>query len=212
MKTKALSLTVLFLFTAISVFSQGLGIQAGVNFQNLNGKDATGDKLENKLNIGFHGGLNYQIPVAPEFYFQPGVLFTTKGAKSEDGEIKTSISYIEVPLNVVYKGLLGSGHVLLGFGPYLAYGIGGKMAADDDDVKIKFKNEVTLAEIMENPYLKALDAGGNIFFGYELENGLFCTFNAQLGMLSINPKFEGEDDSDATIKNTGFGLSLGFRF
>jgi hypothetical protein len=36
------------------------------------------------------------------------------------------ISYLELPLNFLYKPMLGKGHLLLGFGPYVAFGIGGK--------------------------------------------------------------------------------------
>ncbi len=52
------------------------GVLGGVNLQNLNGKDFTGDKLENDMIIGYHAGLNIQIPIAPEFYFQPKKLKT----------------------------------------------------------------------------------------------------------------------------------------
>ena len=40
--------------------------------------------LENKLKAGFHFGVNAEIPVAPDFYVQPGLLFTTKGTKFDD--------------------------------------------------------------------------------------------------------------------------------
>ena len=56
-------------------------ILGGVNFQNLNGKDAVGDKLKNDMIIGYHAGVNIQIPVVPEFFFQPGLLYSLKGAK-----------------------------------------------------------------------------------------------------------------------------------
>ena len=34
------------------------GIRAGVNFQNLNGKDSDGDNLNNDLKTGFNAGVN----------------------------------------------------------------------------------------------------------------------------------------------------------
>ena len=52
-------------------------VLGGVNFQNLNGVNSSGDKLENDLILGYHFGVNVQIPVAPEFYFQPGLQFST---------------------------------------------------------------------------------------------------------------------------------------
>jgi len=60
-----------------------LGIQGGINFQNINGKDGSGEKLTNSLITGFHAGVNINIPVATDFYFQPGLLFSVKGSKND---------------------------------------------------------------------------------------------------------------------------------
>lgn len=228
MKTKFISIAAIILLSATFAFSQTIdkpatsfGILGGVNFQNFNGKDNSGDKIENDMIIGFHAGVNIMIPLVPEFYFQPGLLFTTKGSKHVyDLATETvSISYIELPLNLVYRGLLGNGHVLIGFGPYVAYGIMGKVKLESDlgdlTSDIEFKNELADGDDYLTPFFKALDAGGNVFFGYEMAGGLFMQMNAQLGMLKINPDDKrllpvyGEKLS---VKNTGFGLSLGYRF
>jgi len=42
--------------------------------------------------------------------------------------------------------------------------------------------------------------------------GLFWQLNSQLGLLKINPEYEGESGSEASLRNTGFGLSAGYRF
>src|SRR5437763_1862341 len=86
------------------------GVKAGVNFQNLTGHDVNGGQLSNRLKPGISLGVNAQIPIAEEFYLQPGVEFNQKGAKSSDGYYTTSLNYIDVPVNFVYKPLLGTGH------------------------------------------------------------------------------------------------------
>jgi hypothetical protein len=190
-------------------------IRAGINFQNLNGEEPGGHDLDNKLKTGFHVGVEADIPVAEEFYFRPGVLYSQKGAKLDDpDDTKVNIGYIEVPLSFVYKPVLGTGKLILGIGPYLAYGIGGKVKSNDGDENIKFENKISLSEAMSGtPYVKGFDAGGNIFFGYEFSQRFFAQINAQLGMVNINPKIEGVDDDDrGKTKNTGFGLSVGYRF
>ena len=198
------------------------GVRAGVNFQNINGKDASGDKLENDLVARFHGGVQADIPIAPEFYFQPGLLFSTKGAKSEMVVLEQTVTsnlniyYLELPLNFLYKPVLGNGHLLLGLGPYVAYGVGGKIKFESGDITdtedVKFKNEVSLPEAAEDFYLKPFDAGANLFFGYQFANGLFFQLNTQLGLVNINPEFEDVPDDDTAFKNTGFGLSAGYSF
>lgn len=199
------------------------GIRAGANWQNINGKDADGDRLDNKLVTRFHVGVNAEIPVAPDFYFQPGLLFSTKGARLEDIDLpgsdvesRLNLSYLELPLNFLYKPSLGSGKLIVGLGPYVAYGIGGKVKVDgpgdDANIDVKFKNEVNSSDDQNKVYYKPFDAGANFLFGYEFANRLSAQLNAQLGLLNINSKYKGIDEGDARSANTGFGVSLGYRF
>ena len=194
MKTKLISIVLILMLSVPMAIAQSadkgkssFAILGGVNMQNLNGKDISGAKLTNDMITGYHAGVNIQIPLVPEFYFQPGLLFSTKGAKTSISTIK--LSYIELPLNFLYKGLLGSGYVMVGFGPYVGYAI---------------SKEVTA----EYGTLNQFDAGGNILAGYEMAGGIFLQVNAQLGMLKINP----DTGNELSVKNTGFGLSLGYRF
>ncbi len=226
MKTSNLFLAFLFMLSAAFANAQNtgsaktaFGILAGVNFQNLNGKDFNGDKLENDMTIGFHGGVNAQIPVAPEFFFQPGLLLSIKGAKNTENAINSTyqFSYLELPLNLVYKGALGNGFVMVGFGPYVGYGIKGKVTLDGNgsakvESDVEFKNVVELTDPLTTPYYKALDFGGNVFVGYEMAGGIFLQLNSQLGMVNINPEDKRFPNGKTAIKNTGFGLSLGYRF
>jgi hypothetical protein len=195
--------------------STTFGLRAGVNFQNINGKDFEGDKIEdNKLKTGFHIGVNAEIPVAPEFYIQPGVLFSTKGTKDDANKAKWNTSYIEVPINFLFKPELGGGKLLLGVGPYVAFAVGGKVDPDNgDDVDIEFEKEITGAQFLNGkPYLKRFDAGGNLLAGYEFSNKFSFQLNAQLGLVNINPEIEGVSNDKTKWKNTGFGVSLGYRF
>ena len=198
------------------------GLRGGINFQNINGKDENGNKLKNDLLIGFNVGVNAEIPVAPQFYFQPGLLFTVKGAKTNEKVLdetvnaKVRISYLELPLNFLFKPLLGTGHLLLGFGPYVALGIGGKAKYDvggsSKTASIKFKNNVKVTDADDVVYIKPLDAGANLLVGYEFSNKVSMQLNTQLGLTKINPSYEGSSNDKTSAKNTGFGLSLGYRF
>ncbi len=224
MKTKKVSLILIFtLIISMAMAQSGdtgrtsFAILGGVGYQNLNGEDNSGDKLENDMIMGYHFGVNVQLPVAPEFYFQPGLQFSTKGAENTVSILKSTykLSYIEMPLNFVYKGQLGNGFIMVGFGPYVAYGVGGKALYESGSVSsesdIEFKNEVVSGDPVLAVYIKPFDAGGNVFFGYEMAGGLFLQLNAQLGMLNIRPDSYLLPDDNSTLKNTGFGISLGYR-
>lgn len=225
MKNRNLYLIAFLLMIGFSAMSQSekisFGLKGGVNFQNINGKDANGDKLKFNMITGFNAGAVVQIPVAPEFYFQSGLLYTTKGAKAPKDFLATGstrqydLSYLELPLNLLYRPLLGKEHLLLGFGPYVAYGLGGKaklvtpLGTNKQD--IVFTKEYSSVSPY-GQYFKRLDFGGNLFFGYELENGIFVQLNMQLGMAKINADNTTYPNDKTSFKNTGFGLSLGYMF
>jgi hypothetical protein len=223
MKKRLLSIALILLFSASFAVAQeksklSFGLLGGLNFQNLNGKDLSGDQLNNDMLLGFHGGVNVQIPIAPEFYFQSGIMYATKGAKNTSGSLSstTKLNYVEVPLNMVYKASLGKGFFMLGFGPYVSYGISGNVKTVSGSVTldrdVKFKSVVETGDNILVPYYKAFDAGANIFVGYEMASGLFLQLDTEFGMLNINPEYKILATDKSSTKNTGFGLSLGYRF
>ncbi len=190
-----------------------VGVRAGVNMQNLNGRDLNDNKLENKLVPRIQAGVVVDIPLADQFYIQPGLLFSGKGAKENGSDDNVNVSYVDIPLTFLFKPLLGSGHLLLGVGPYVGFAVAGKVTDPNDNKQtIKFKNSITAIEAITDPYLRRMDAGANLLFGYELSNNLSIQLNSQLGLAKINPEIEGISDNKAVLRNTGFGLSLGYRF
>jgi hypothetical protein len=217
MKTKMIFISMMTILTVTVSFAQSkttFGIRGGINFYNINGKDESGQKLDDKIKTGFNAGVNAEIPVGIDFYLQPGVLFTTKGASDVSAnDDKITLSYIEVPINFLYKPSLGKGRLLLGFGPYAAFGIGGTYkASNGSNSKVKFKNNVTVADVLSgNLYFKGFDAGANLLFGYECSSNLSFQLNAGLGLVDIKPDIEGSSGR-SSLKNTGFGVSVGYRF
>jgi hypothetical protein len=222
MKSKVLLLALA--TTALSLTSKAqvsFGLRAGVNFQNINGKFPSGDDLKNDLKTGFHIGVNAEIPVVPDFYIQPGILFSTKGANGENAiskqDVKFNLSYVEVPINLLYKPALGPGKLLLGFGPYVAYALGGSAKTGDNKKDLEFEKDVTYTQFLGGYtagtyYYKRLDVGGNLLFGYELAKKISFQLNAQLGMANISPEIKDYSSDKGKAKNTGFGLSVGYRF
>jgi len=223
MKNRLLSIIIIFLISIASAIAQSnsrisFAVLGGLNFQNMTGRDFLGNDLANDMILGYHAGAVVNIPIVSEFYFQPGIILSTKGSKNVFGILTTTtrMSYLEIPLNIVYKAPLGVGYVMLGFGPYVAYGIGGKVTTEGGPVavetSIEYKNIVESGDPIDGKYYKALDAGGNIFFGYELPGGIFAKINAQLGMLKINPEDQRMLIDQSSVKHTGFGFSLGYQF
>ena len=193
------------------------GGTAGFNFQNITGTDIKGDKMTNKLVPRYALGVTADFMLAPEYSIRPGIIFTTKGANSSDGYTKTNLAYIEVPINFLYKPAFNGGNILLGFGPYLAYGVGGKVkstvGSTSLDRKVSYKKTIGTGEVLStsNVYYAPFDSGINLLAGYEFSSGLSFQVNAQLGLVKINPTVTGATSDKASMKNTGFGVSLGYR-
>lgn len=188
------------------------GIRAGVNFQNINGKNASGGSIENGLIPRINAGITADVPLADDFYLQLGLFFAGKGADLAKTGVKTRLSYIDIPVVLLYKPVLGKGHLLLGGGPYVGFAIAGNSDLFGDKTPMKFKNSVTQAEYDSAPYARRLDAGANLQAGYEFNNKLSLQLNAQLGLQRINPTIEGASGNESAARNTGFGLSVGYRF
>lgn len=190
-----------------------VGIHAGVNWFNINGRNAVGTDFNNKLNTGFTAGLDVAIPLGGGSYLQPGIDFKQKGTKDVNG-IKTTLNYIDIPVNYVYRPMLGTGNLVLGFGPYIGFGVGGNVkstnGASTDVVYSDVFNRTVPTGTLQ---LRRMDAGANFMVGYEFANRLGLNMNAQLGLKDINPDMSNEGTNNQTrYRNTGFGLTLGYRF
>jgi len=204
---KTILLAALFVAT-ITAFAQTtttFGIKAGVNFSKLT-YSGGGFSVSSQSLTGFHIGGVVDVGINDNFSFQPGLLFSTKGGKSEsDGDAgKTTLNYLEVPINFIYKVPAGDGKVFFGAGPYIGYGLSGKDTETIDGTKTSSDvNFGSTEDDVKNP-----DFGVNFLAGYELKQGL--TINVGYGLGLANLANGGTDVGK--IKNQLFSVSLGYFF
>lgn len=117
------------LVLGISIFitsniSAQWGINGGCDFSSLTNCG------ESKIQTGFHLGATYDIPLNSNFYFQPGLLFTSNGFNFQTSfysEKKSVKMYaLEVPLNFSFSPKLGKNFKLnTDLGLYMRYGLFG---------------------------------------------------------------------------------------
>ncbi len=202
--------------------SKSFGIYGGINFQNINGDDAGGSALSNSLVTRFHIGINEEIPIATDFYIQPGLQFISKGTEGKVNYTDNSgtrsltrnlsIFYMELPVNLVYKPLLGTDHLVLAFGPYVGYAMAGNAKFTGTNAPantdLQFTSDAPNSDANNLIYYKRWDVGANFCVGYEFSNGINIMLTSQLGLININ----ANSSSKLSEKNTGFGLSVGYRF
>lgn len=207
---KKVLLSVAALFIAGASFAQvKFGVTAGPSFSSYTSK-VSGDKETSKLMTGLRAGITVDLPLADEFYIQPSLLYVGKGGMMEsenfDLKLKTRINYLELPINFMYKPEVGNGNIFIGFGPYIAYGLGGKSElADDNGNKLSSDIEWGNDNMSQ---MKRLDAGANFQFGYEFPMGFNIGLHTDLGLVNVR----GNGDDDNSFRNTSFGVSVGYKF
>src|SRR5690242_2192654 len=108
------------------------GIKAGPNFSSATSK-ADGSKETSKIITGVAGGVYANLPIGPQFYIQPSLLYEGKGGKAKEGDATTRLNYLTLPIDFLFKPEVGAGSWMVGVGPYLGYGISGKTGDNDID-------------------------------------------------------------------------------
>ena len=179
------------------------GAKGGVNFANLAGDDADGAKMF----MGFNAGFFVEIPVADKLVFQPEILYSAQGSKSEgplfiDGsvynvEATLKFNYINIPL--VFKYEIAD-KFSLEAGPYVGFLTSAKLKA-----KIQGVGSDT---IDAKDQLKSTDFGLALGMNYEFTDVIFANARYQSGLTEIGDS-EGNNND---IKNSVFQIGLGFRF
>ncbi len=194
------------------------GIKAGPSFSSMTSK-TNGEKNTSEMMVGVEGGVYANIPIAPQFYIQPSLMYEGKGGKEtyEDNGVsrkfKTRLHYLTLPIDFLFKPEMpnGSGAWIIGVGPYLGYGISGKskLSGAVGDFEGSSSFDPFKEDVMGgDPTLNRFDAGANVQLGYEMANGFNIGLNANLGLINL----QKNGDNDNSARNTNFGVTLGYTF
>lgn len=206
-----ISILLLCHFSSMAQFR--LGIQAGSNkanihqYYNPNFSNGT-EEFKTRALLGYHIGLITEAKISQNIGFQSGLLFSVKGFNFDysdnppklkpgdyvKGYTKQEYSYLEIPINFVYK--VGGFRSYLG--TYISFGLRGKYKREVDsflngetDYFFHSYNIIPAYRRLEvgsnKPFgsigssFKGIDYGFNMGVGYELNNVLF-SLNYGFGM------------------------------
>jgi hypothetical protein len=202
---KKVLLSVAALLMATITFGQAKwGIVAGPQFSSITAKNAAlnSGKETSKIVTNLRAGITVDIPLAEDFYLGTGLLYSGKGGKAKNSDVKTNLSYLELPVLFTFKPEVGTGRMVLGVGPYVAVGVGGKIKDTGlGDLDVYNEEALLLRQ-------KRFDGGLGLNIGYELPAGLFFGLNGDLGL--VNTAYN--TDNDRRFKNASFGVSVGYKF
>src|SRR6266487_841947 len=228
MKTKFFAI-VLFLATTLSSQAQKSNaiLRGGVNLANVSITD-NGRVDDAKMLASFQVGLIGNIHVANILYFQPGLLYTGKGTKSQSGtegsanwyKATTNPYYIEMPLNLILKSPTGPVKFFGGAGPYIAMGVAGKNKSEGAFLGAAFKSEKNIEWSNDDPttlnneegagfgIMKRFDYGLNGTVGLE-GRSVVLSANYGLGLAKLQSGSNSSEDNNN--KHRVLSFTLGFK-
>ena len=226
MKTKFFAIATAFLVIGFSSSAQVLRL--GVNLANVSITN-DGDIDENKMLTSFQVGFSANLKIAPFLFFQPGILFTGKGSKTESGKTTdpnyyratSNPYYAEVPVNFVFKTPTGPVKIFAGGGPYLAVGIAGKNKVDGKFLGTSFSSEKSIQWSNDDPstldyeegsgygILKRFDYGLNGTAGIETKNiVLSANYGFGLAKLQSGTNSSADDKNKHRVLSFTVGIKL----
>lgn len=181
---------------SVNSFAQSTSIflDGGITSTNLSGLK------ESKNKTGYRFGLNSTTHLTHNFVFMSGLEFIVKGAKdlNEKVDVFKSInsSYLQIPLKLGYqKEILPTLNLHVGAGPYLAYGISGKMKGSTEQENTFGKGS-----------MKKFDTGICIETGITVLNLAQLRIGYNFGVIDVAKKDWGDK-----LKNRDVYVTLGIK-
>lgn len=203
-----------------------LNLKAGIGFSNVH--VSADEAIDSRVKPGYQFGAYVDYTLPSNLFFQSGLIFQSKGAIYEDDnqywsttynnisndfcfaendnrlqyqKVTVNSIYLQLPINVGYKYRLKQNMsiVILG-GPYLAYGVGGKLTDEKvyaDGVRIKEKDDV-----FGDRAWKRFDSGFSVTLGVELKK-ISLNMGYDFGMINIDRSFD--------VYNRSLFLNVGYR-
>jgi hypothetical protein len=219
---KLICTTLLSAAIAGSATGQKAYLRAGVNLANVSITN-DGDIDEAKMLTSFQVGLIGNVYIAPFMSFQPGIVFTGKGSKTQSGNTTDATYfratsnpyYIEIPASFVFKTPTGPIKFFGGAGPYIAIGVGGKNTTDGKLLGTTFHSEKSIEWSNDDPSTLNYEEGAGYGIMKRFDYGLNGTAGIETKkvVLSVNygyglAKLQSGSNSSADDKNKHRVLSF----
>lgn len=134
--------------------------------------------------------------------------------------MRTRVSYIEVPINLVGGIQAGPGKVELFVGPSFGFGLGGRYKAEGfgntvtGSIKAKKQPENTAGS--NDRYVNPFNASLNFGIDYKFDNGLLIQVGYNLGLTNVNPHYANSNAesnrSNNVTKASAVNIAVAYLF
>jgi hypothetical protein len=168
------------------------GIKLGVALSNATIKmDPNPGGYSYSTKAGLLGGIYFDLSLAKQLIFRPGGEVVFKGARERyinaGYNYPIRLTFLDIPINILYKGKIGTGYILVGGGPVIS---------------------APLNNSYSDYYACKTDFSVNGMVGYEVAIGFSINFNYCYGLTnaSKNKQYVSK------ISNRYAGISVGYSF
>lgn len=170
------------------------GVTGGMNVTGIT--DIEGSESKIGFNLGLRGEYNFSKNV----YVNAGLLWSMKGVKYGDGNIKDNPSYLEIPIAVGGRYFISDGlSIFAETGPYFAVGVCGKSKAE---TKVGNIESTVKVDYFGDDGAKRFDAGWGLRAGVEV-NKFQVHLGYEHGFVNIY---------DDNCKNWNFNVGVSYMF
>jgi hypothetical protein len=181
-------------FSALFAQVPYFGIRGGLILSSTGGSDA----VNSKIKPGFLIGAYMPVPLTEFYTLEPGIYYSLKGSRIEDGTESSvfHLHYIDLP--VLARFYFGNGINIFG-GPQISYLAGSKS---------RFENNGQIIIDTSTEGLRRFDLGIGIGIGYDLPvpNNLNINLGYDWGLLSLDA------DGNTNTYNRLLKLAVGYTF
>jgi len=188
------------------------GIRAGLNFANAS-FSSDEYSVSPKSRTTFHVGVIADIPLMQSLYIQTGLYLQNKGCKEEYSRETTTAKpmYLEIPILASYRyNFSDAAQLQINFGPYLAYGIGGKIKSESDG-ESEEEDFFGSYDDSDNAGYKRFDMGLQVGAGVTFASHYYVGVAYQFGLVNTKD-LPSNYDGDYSVKNKNWMISLGYNF
>ena len=215
--------SIMYLYAQESPFS--IGLKGGVNLSNVSIDTDGYDEMKRYAVPGYVIGLTGEYSFNRNFFLASEFLFLSKGVKLKGidqwihkGETRwkktVHMHYLQVPVLATFKMevlFADDGQLVFQAGPYIAYGIGGKIKTDNRYVYISKPNDSEKSSTFGKDGFDRLDYGLTFRLGMEFKRYTIAV-NLDGGLRDINDTKHDYNLAGRGGKNISGYLTFGYSF
>lgn len=178
--------------------NMSIGVRGGLNLASMS-YSYTNFSTSSKGVSGLQLGLFAQQYLNDKWILQPSLNFGKKGVElsvlglANPITNSVTINYLELPVNFMYQA---SEQLLIGAGPYIAYGLSGTTKISQNG--ISQEKDLVFGSGETNRF----DAGLNIAASFEFTPNWFLSANYSFGLTNVS------DDANESVHNRVLGISI----